>query len=66
MQNGHQPLKFLQFDGKGNHKQHIVHFVETCEKAGTQGGLFIKQFVRSLKENAFNWYTNLEPEPIDS
>ena len=54
MQNGYQPLKFLQFDGKGNHKQHIVHFVETCEKAGTQGGLFIKQFVRSLKENAFN------------
>ena len=63
---GINPSSSCNFMAKGNHKQHIVHFVETCEKAGTQGGLFIKQFVRSLKENAFNWYTNLEPEPIDS
>ena len=33
--NGYQPPKFLQFDGKGNPKQHIAHFVETCETAGT-------------------------------
>ncbi|KAA0039522.1 ty3-gypsy retrotransposon protein [Cucumis melo var. makuwa] len=26
---GYQPLKFQQFDGKGNPKQHIAHFVET-------------------------------------
>ncbi|KAM1474559.1 hypothetical protein ACFX2I_030556 [Malus domestica] len=26
---GYQPPKFMQFDGKGNPKQHIVHFVET-------------------------------------
>ena len=26
--------KFLQFYGKGNPKQHIAHFVETCENAG--------------------------------
>ena len=66
MLNGYQPPKFLQFDGKGNPKQHVAHFVETCENAGTQGGLFIKQFVRSLKGNAFDWYTDLEPESIDS
>ena len=42
MSNGYQPPKFLQFDGKGNPKQHIAHFVETCENAGTQGGLFVK------------------------
>ncbi|KAL4598593.1 hypothetical protein ACB092_11G069900 [Castanea dentata] len=66
MPNGYQPPKFLQFDGKGNPKQHIAHFVETCENAGTQGGLFVKQFVRSLKGNAFDWYTDLEPESIDS
>ena len=35
MPNGYQPPKFLQFDGKGNPKQHIAHFVETCENAGT-------------------------------
>ena len=66
MPNGYQPHKFLQFDGKGNPKQHVAHFVETCENAGTQGGLFVKQFVRSLKGNAFDWYTNLEPKSIDS
>ncbi|KAA0066531.1 retrotransposon gag protein [Cucumis melo var. makuwa] len=26
---GYQPPKFQQFDGKGNPKQHIAHFVET-------------------------------------
>ncbi|KAK4566254.1 hypothetical protein RGQ29_002479 [Quercus rubra] len=66
MPDGYQPSKFLQFDGKGNPKQHVAHFVETCENAGTQGGLFVKQFVRSLKGNAFGWYTDLEPESINS
>ncbi|KAL4636874.1 hypothetical protein ACB092_03G039500 [Castanea dentata] len=66
MPNGYQPPKFLQFDGKGNPKQHVAHFVETCENARTQRGLFVKQFVRSLKGNAFDWYTDLEPESINS
>ena len=66
MPNRYQPPKFLQFDGKGNPKQHVAHFVETCENAGTQGGLFVKQFVRSLKGNAFDWYIDLEPKSIDS
>ena len=57
MPNGYQPPKFLQFDGKGNPKQHIAHFVKTCENTGTQGSLLVKQFVRSLKGNAFDWYT---------
>ena len=59
-------LKFLQFDGKGNPKQHIAHFVETCENAGTQGDLLVKQFVHSLKGNVFDWYTDLEPKSINS
>ena len=66
MPNGYQPPKFLQFDGKGNPKQHVAHFVESCENAETWGGLFIKQFVRSLKGNAFDWYTDLELGLIDS
>ena len=37
MTNGYQPPKFLQFDGKGNPKQHIAYFIETYENAGTQG-----------------------------
>jgi len=26
---GYQPPKLQQFDGKGNPKQHVVHFIET-------------------------------------
>jgi len=66
MPNGYQPPKFQQFDGKGNPKQHVAHFIETCENSGTRGDLLVKQFVRTLKGNAFDWYTDLEPETIDS
>uniref|UniRef100_A0A2N9I0X6 Uncharacterized protein n=1 Tax=Fagus sylvatica TaxID=28930 RepID=A0A2N9I0X6_FAGSY len=51
---GYQPPKFQQFDGKGNPKQHVAHFVETCNNAGTDGDLLTKQFVRSLRGNAFD------------
>ncbi|KAM2234269.1 hypothetical protein ACFXTI_012534 [Malus domestica] len=63
---GYQPPKFMQFDGKGNPKQHVAHFVETCNNADTEGDYLVKQFVRSLKGNAFEWYTDLEPESINS
>ncbi|CAH9125410.1 unnamed protein product [Cuscuta epithymum] len=63
---GYQPPKFVQFDGKGNPRQHVAHFVETCNNAGTSGDHLVKQFVRSLKANAFDWYTDLEPGSIDS
>ena len=33
---------------------------------GTEGDYLAKQFVRSLKGNAFDWYTDLEPESINS
>ncbi|KAA0041771.1 retrotransposon gag protein [Cucumis melo var. makuwa] len=52
---GYQPSKFQKFDGKGNPKQHIAHFVETCENAGSRGDQLVRQFVRSLKGNAFEW-----------
>ncbi|KAM1557889.1 hypothetical protein PS1_041812 [Malus domestica] len=54
----------MQLDGKGNPKQHAAHFVETCNNAGTEGDYLAKQFVRSLKGNTFEWYTDLEPESI--
>ncbi|KAA0051508.1 ty3-gypsy retrotransposon protein [Cucumis melo var. makuwa] len=62
----YQPPKFQQFDGKGNAKQHIAHFVETCENAGSKEDKLFRQFVRSLKGNAFEWYIDLESEVIDS
>ncbi|XP_075084998.1 uncharacterized protein LOC142168239 [Nicotiana tabacum] len=66
MPTNYQPPKLHQFDGKGNPRQHIAHFVETCSNAGTHGDLLVKQFVRSLKGNAFDWYIDLEPKSIDS
>ncbi|KAL0405956.1 UNVERIFIED_CONTAM: hypothetical protein Slati_3909500 [Sesamum latifolium] len=57
---GYQPPKFQQFDGKGNLKQHVAHFIRTCNNAGTYGNHLVKQSVRSLKGNAFDWYTDLE------
>ncbi|KAH7861150.1 hypothetical protein Vadar_022207 [Vaccinium darrowii] len=61
MSAGYQPSKFQQFNGKGNPKQHIAHFVKTCNNATTDGGVLVKQFVRMLTSNAFNWYYDLEP-----
>ncbi|GAA0145885.1 hypothetical protein LIER_05965 [Lithospermum erythrorhizon] len=40
--------------------------METCHNAGTSGDHMVKQFVRSLKGNAFEWYTELESDSIDS
>ena len=45
---GYQPPKFQQFEGKENSKQRVAHFVETCNNAGTERNLLVKQFVRSL------------------
>ena len=61
-----QTPKFQQFDGKGNLKQHITHFIETCNNAGMDRDLLMKQFVRTLRGNTFDWYTDLKPESIDS
>jgi len=36
MPHGYQPPKFNQFDGKDNPKQHVAHFIETCNNAGTE------------------------------
>nr|XP_027096007.1 uncharacterized protein LOC113715902 [Coffea arabica] len=63
---GYQPPKFQQFDGKGSSKQHVTHFIETCNNAGTYGDLLVKQFVQSLKGNVFDWYTDLTLGSIDS
>ncbi|WMV46788.1 hypothetical protein MTR67_040173 [Solanum verrucosum] len=64
MPNGYQPSKLQQFDGKENPKQHIAHFIETCNDAGTYHDYLVKEFIQSLKENAF-WYTYLEPNSIE-
>jgi len=66
MPHGYRPSKFNQFNGKDNHRQHIAHFVETWSNASMEGDRLVKQFVRSLKGNSFDWYTDLESESINS
>ena len=39
---GYQPPKFQQFIRKENPKQHVAHFVETCNNAGTYGDHLVK------------------------
>uniref|UniRef100_M1DPC0 Retrotransposon gag protein n=1 Tax=Solanum tuberosum TaxID=4113 RepID=M1DPC0_SOLTU len=65
MHAGYQSSKLQQFDDNGNPKQHVAHFVETCNNAGTYGDL-VKQFVRSLTGITFEWYINLESSSIDN
>ncbi|KAA0036884.1 ty3-gypsy retrotransposon protein [Cucumis melo var. makuwa] len=65
MSNGYQPPKFQQFNEKCNPKQHVAHFIETCEIASTRGDLLVKQFIQTLIGNTFDWYTDLEPKSID-
>ena len=62
----YQSPEFQSFDRKRNPKQRVAHFVETCNNVSTYGDLLVKQFVRSLRENVFDWYTNLAPKYIDS
>jgi len=66
MAHGYQPLKFQQFGEKGNLKQHVAHFIETCNNASMDDNLTVKQLGRTLKGIAFDWYSNLELESIDS
>ncbi|KAL0452008.1 UNVERIFIED_CONTAM: hypothetical protein Slati_1178900 [Sesamum latifolium] len=42
MPENYQPPKFQQFNGHGDPRQHIAHFVETCNNAGTDGDLLAK------------------------
>jgi len=53
-------------DEKGNSKQHVAHFIKTFNDAGTNDDLMVKQFVKKLKGIAFDWYTDLELEPISN
>ncbi|KAL0320155.1 UNVERIFIED_CONTAM: hypothetical protein Sradi_5277000 [Sesamum radiatum] len=42
MPTGYQPPKLKQFNGKGNPRQQIAHFIETCNGAGINGDLLVK------------------------
>jgi len=39
---GYQPLKFQQFEGNGNPKQHVAYFIQTCNNTDTDVDLMVK------------------------
>jgi len=39
---GYQPPKFQKFDGKGNSKQYVAHFIETCNNTSMEDDLMVK------------------------
>ncbi|KAK4395807.1 hypothetical protein Sango_1735000 [Sesamum angolense] len=51
---GYQPPKFQQFDGRGNPKQHVAHFVENA----TMQGHMICQHGRAYK------FSSMKEEPV--
>jgi len=63
---GYQPPTCHQFDGKGDLKHHVAHFIESCNNASTYGILLVKQFVQSLECLIFNWYADLASASINS
>ncbi|KAG9453530.1 hypothetical protein H6P81_006434 [Aristolochia fimbriata] len=60
------PSKIPAIQWRRAPKHHVAHFIETCNNAGTDGDLLVKQFGRSLNGNAFDWYIELPQESIDS
>ncbi|KAL0462780.1 UNVERIFIED_CONTAM: hypothetical protein Slati_0165600 [Sesamum latifolium] len=56
----YQPPKYQQFNGHRDPRQQIAHFVQTCNNAGIDGDVLVKQLVLSLKDAAFDWYIDLE------
>ncbi|KAK4389618.1 hypothetical protein Sango_2298800 [Sesamum angolense] len=66
MPENYQPPNFQQFDGHGDPRQYIAHFVETCNNVVTDRDLLIKQFVLSLKDATFDWYIDFQANSIDS
>jgi len=53
MPRSYQPPKFQQFNGKGNQKQHVAHFIETCNNAGTDGDLMVKTVCPNAERYSF-------------
>ncbi|KAK4390304.1 hypothetical protein Sango_2093700 [Sesamum angolense] len=66
MSESYQLPKFQQLHGHEDPRQHIAHFVETCNNVGTDGDLLVNQFILSLKDTAFDWYIDLQENSIDS
>ena len=51
---GYQPPKLQQFDGKGNPKQYITHFIETCNLLGHMVIILLKSSLDFSEKSPLN------------
>lgn len=47
------------FDGTGDPRQHVAHFLSRCGPIAQNEALCLQLFVQSLESSAFTWYANL-------
>ncbi|CAL5425633.1 unnamed protein product [Camellia sinensis] len=50
---------FKMFDGTGDPRQHVAHFLSRCGPIAQNEALCLQLFVQSLESSAFTWYANL-------
>ncbi|KAL0447765.1 UNVERIFIED_CONTAM: hypothetical protein Slati_1904400 [Sesamum latifolium] len=63
---GCQPPKFQQFDGEDNPKQHVAHFIETCNDAGTYGDHLHRRTISMIElTNSHQWEEESVVDYID-
>ena len=62
---GYLKPTFDKFDGvNSSPHEHLAHFYSACGEASQVDELLVRQFVQSLKGEAFTWYTKLQPNSI--
>ena len=58
--------KFKTYGGKGNAREHVNRFMSAMNAYAQDENLCMKEFPKSLTDNAFTWYDNLKPGSISS
>ena len=59
--------KFIKFDGKqGNARENVVRFIETLGIHGSTHVLRLREFSKSLTDQAYSWYVNLDTNSVPS
>lgn len=60
-------LKFQKFDGrKGNTKEHVARFLDSMGKYAKDLKLYLREFSKSLKNQAYTCYLILKPGTIQN
>lgn len=61
---GFSQLDFKMFNGTGDPRQHVAHFLSRCGPIAQNEALCLQLFVQSLERSTFTWYANLPESSI--